>query len=81
MLKVGITCRYMYQSALNMDQHEPNTKEVLVKAFGSLPKGLPLGSLLLGITRRIRRLSYLFYRYSQVVNFPCECDGKSKKLE
>ena len=33
MLKVGITCRYMYQSALNMDQHEPNTKEVLVKAF------------------------------------------------
>ena len=33
MLKVWITCRYMYQSALNMDQHEPNTKEVLVKAF------------------------------------------------
>ena len=50
MLKVGITCGYMYQSALNMDQHEPNTKEVLVKAFGSL---------LLGITRRITRLSYL----------------------
>ena len=23
----------MYQSALNMDQHEPNTKEVLGKAF------------------------------------------------
>ena len=42
-----------------MDRHEPNTKEVLVKAFGSLSKGLPLGTLLLGITRRIRRLSYL----------------------
>ena len=33
MLKVGITSRYMYQSALNIDQHEPKTKEVLVKAF------------------------------------------------
>ena len=33
MLKVSMTCRYMYQSALKMDQHEPNTKEVLVKAF------------------------------------------------
>ena len=39
MLKVGITCRYMYQSALNMDQHEPNTKEVLVKAFGRFAVG------------------------------------------
>ena len=33
MLNVLITCRYMYQSALNMDQHEQNTKEVLGKAF------------------------------------------------
>ena len=33
MLKVWITCMYMYQSALNMDQHEPNAKEVLGKAF------------------------------------------------
>ena len=29
----------MYQSALNMDQHEPNTKEVLVKAFGQFAVG------------------------------------------
>ena len=33
MLKVSITCRQMYQSALNMDQHERNTKEALGKAL------------------------------------------------
>ena len=40
----------MYQSALNMDQHEPNTKEVLVKAFESLKVIFKLSQFVLAIT-------------------------------
>ena len=38
------------------------------------------GILPLGIMKRIRRLSYFLHLYSQVANFPCECDVKSKNL-
>ena len=38
----------MYQCALNMDQHEPNTKEVLVKAFVQFAKGFAFGRFAVG---------------------------------
>ena len=49
MFKVWITCRYVYQSALNIDQHEPNTKEVLGKALKSLKVILKLSQFVLAI--------------------------------
>ena len=39
------------------------------------------GSLLLGVVKRIDDCHICLHLYSQVVNLPCECDGKSKNFE
>ena len=73
-------------SSTSTDQFSAATKTLVLGNLFKLVRSCKIchhirpGSLPLGMRIRIRRLSYFLHLYSQVANFSCECDVKSKNL-